>query len=111
MRNVAILVLSFVVACGALAQTPAFALTYENGPPPGGDCGTITAKRGAGATWYGEFSGRHYDSFREMYFPIAARGCFENEYACRVWQNEAMSFAGQGGIFYTRCTPGAPGSY
>ena len=109
MRSVAILVLSFAVVYGVAAEAPAFALTYENGPPPGGDCGAIAAARGAGGTWYGEFAGRHYDSFREMYFPISARGCFESEYACRRWQNEAMSFAGQGGILYMRCTQGAPG--
>ena len=44
-----------------------------------------------------------------MYFPISARGCFVSEYECRRWQNEAMSFAGQGGMLYARCTQGAPG--
>ena len=109
MRGVAILVLSFSVAFGVAAESPALALTYENGPAPGGDCRAIAAAKSAGATWYGEFSGRYYDSFREMYFPISARGCFESEYACRRWQNEAMSFAGQGGMLYARCTQGAPG--
>jgi hypothetical protein len=106
MRVVPILALAFTI--GVLAGTPTFALTYEGWPPPGGDCGAIAAQRGAGATWYGEFAGRHYDSFREMYFPISARGCFVSEYECRRWQNEAMSFAGQGGMLYARCTQGAP---
>ena len=109
MRRVATLVLSLVVAAGIATQTPVLALTYENGPRPGGDCGAITAARGASGTWYGEFAGRHYDSFREMYFPISARGCFVSEYECRRWQNEAMSFAGQGGMLYARCRQGAPG--
>jgi hypothetical protein len=107
MRITAILALSF--ALGVPAGTPSFALTYENGPKPGGDCRAVAAQRGAGATWYGEFAGRHYDSFREMYFPISARGCFVSEYECRRWQNESMSFAGQGGMLYARCTQGAPG--
>lgn len=111
MRNAVILVLSFAVALGVAVEAPALALTYENGPAPGGDCRAIAAARGAGATWYGEFSGRYYDSFREMYFPISARGCFVSEYECRRWQNEATSFAGQGGILYARCTLGAPGGY
>ena len=99
MRSVGILVLSFAIALGVAAPAPVFALTYENGPPPGGDCAAIAAARSVpSATWYGEFAGRHYDSFREMYFPISARGCFVSEYECRRWQNEAMSFAGQGGI-------------
>jgi len=98
MRTIAILALSFAAALGAAAQGPAFALTYENGPPPGGDCEAVAAARGANGTWYGEFAGRHYDSFREMYFPISARGCFVSEYECRRWTNEAMSFAGRGGM-------------
>jgi len=102
-------VLAFAFATAVLAGAPTFALTYEGWPPSGGDCGAIAAQRGAGATWYGEFAGRHYDSFREMYFPISARGCFVSEYECRRWQNEAMSFAGQGGMLYARCTQGAPG--
>ena len=107
MRKVAILLLSFA-GLGFAAGAPAFALTYEGWPAPGGDCRVVAAARGAGATWYGEFSGRHYDSFREMYFPVSSRGCFESEYACRRWLNEAMSSTGQGGMIYGRCTIGAP---
>ena len=107
MRTGPIVALTFVAAL--FAGTPASALTYEGWPPPGGDCDAIAASRGADGTWYGEFAGRHYDSFREMYFPISARGCFVSQYECRRWQNEAMSFAGQGGMLYARCTQGAPG--
>ena len=109
MRSAFNLAFSIILGWCVLASAPALALTYENGPLPGGDCRAIAARLGAGATWYGEFSGRHYDSFREMYFPVSARGCFESEYACRRWTNEAMSFGGQGGILYARCTLGAPG--
>lgn len=107
MRRIAVLALALATAL-LLDGTPASALTYEGYPRPGGDCRTISAKIGAGATWYGEFGGRHYDDFREMYFPISARGCFESEYACRRWLNEAISFSGRGGFLYARCTPGAP---
>lgn len=108
MRKVAIFVLS-LVGFGFAAGAPALALTYEGSPAPGGDCGEIAAARGAAATWYGEFAGNHYDSFREMIFPVSSRGCFESEYACRRWVNEAISSTGQGGMLYGRCTLGAPG--
>ena len=107
MRVLSILALRF--ALSAVLSAPSFALTYEGRPPPGGDCDAIVAVRGASGTWYGEFAGRHYDSFREIYFPISARGCFVSEYECRRWANEATSFAGQGGMLYSRCTRGAPG--
>ena len=107
MRIVPIVALS--LALGVLPTAPTLALTYDGGPPPGGDCNEIAARIGADATWYGEFSGNYHDSFREMYFPVSARGCFTSEYECRRWQNEAMSFAGQGGMLYARCRQGAPG--
>jgi hypothetical protein len=102
-------VLALSLALAVLSGAPALSLTYEGWPPPGGDCGAIADARGAAGTWYGEFAGRHYDSFREMYFPISARGCFVSEYECRRWTHEAMSFAGQGGVLYMRCRQGAPG--
>jgi hypothetical protein len=102
-------ILAVAIATALVSATPALALTYEAGPPPGGDCDEIAARIGSGATWYGEFSGNYHDSFREMYFPVSARGCFVSEYECRRWTNEAMSFTGQGGILYMRCRQGAPG--
>jgi hypothetical protein len=109
MRRIAVVAQLFFIAFAVASAAPALALTYGDGPAPGGDCRAIASRIGADATWYGEFSGRHYDSFREMYFPISARGCFVSQYECRRWQNEAMSFAGQGGMLYARCTQGAPG--
>ena len=58
------------------------------------------------ATWYGEFAGNYYDDFMDQRWPFSARGCFFDEYDCRVWQNEAISYAGRGGIVYMRCTTG-----
>ena len=107
MRTVPIVALSLALVVTSVA--PTLALTYEGGPPPGGDCNEIAARIGAGATWYGEFAGNYHDSFREMYFPVSARGCFVSEYECRRWANEAMSFTGQGGMLYMRCRQGAPG--
>jgi hypothetical protein len=109
MRDVAIRSFCCAIGLALMAQDRAFSLTYEGIPPPGGDCAAIAAQRGPSATWYGEFSGNYYDTFRDVSFPIAARGCFISEYDCRRWLHESMSYGGQGGILYARCRLGAPG--
>jgi hypothetical protein len=74
-----------------------------------GDCAAIAAAVGPEATWYGEFSGKYFDNFADNYHPFAARGCFDSEYACRVWQNEAITYLSRGPVYYTSCRLGAPG--
>ena len=108
MRDVSLSVLCFAIGLALMAQGRAFSLTYEGTPPPGGDCAAISAELGPARTWHGEFSGSYYDTFRDVSFPIAARGCFTSEYSCRRWLHESMSLGGQGGILYARCTLGAP---
>ena len=97
------------------AATPSYALFGswypDDEPPAAGDCAAIVSRIGPDATWYGEFAGRYYDEFRNMRFPYSARGCFESEYACRVWQGNSMTYTGRGGMLWSRCTPGAPNRY
>jgi hypothetical protein len=75
--------------------------------PVGGDCEAIAAAIGPGATWHGEFSGKHYDNFTDQYSPFAAFGCFESQYACQVWQHQALTYIGRGPLYYTTCRPGS----
>jgi hypothetical protein len=79
-------------------------------PPVSGDCAAVAAKVGPEATWYGEFAGNRVDdiNYRSPH-AFAARGCFPSEYACRVWQNVAISYLRGGPVFYTRCQRGARG--
>ncbi len=85
----------------------AFFFDYQPPQPPvGGDCAAIAAQIGPGATWYGEFAGNYYDDVTDHRYPYSARGCFTNEYDCRRWQNDAISYTGRGGIVYTRCRQG-----
>lgn len=75
-------------------------------PPVGGDCNAFAAAVGPEATWYGEFAGNRYDNFHDKYFPFSARGCFDSEFACRVWQNDALTYLGQGAMLYSICRRG-----
>jgi hypothetical protein len=80
---------------------------YEEAPlPVGGDCGAIAAAIGAEATWYGEFSGKRWDIYFDKLYPFAARGCFESELACRIWQHQALTYIGGGPMYYTSCRLG-----
>jgi hypothetical protein len=97
------LIAAFGLAGPAAARDPLTGLVhsffrYRAPPPPvGGNCG-------AGAAWFGEFSGKRYlvnDRFRAF----SARGCFESELACRVWQQQAITYA-FGAISHTSCRPG-----
>jgi hypothetical protein len=114
MRRLAGFAVTAVAAVFSAAATPAsaFFLDYQKPPPPvGGDCGSIASQIGPEATWYGEFAGNYYDDFTDNRFPYSARGCFASEYACRVWQNEAISYIGRGGIVYMRCRQGIRDGY
>jgi hypothetical protein len=109
MRKLAAIALATMVATVGIATNPVFAFFFDYQkpqPPIGGDCGSIAAQIGPDATWYGEFAGNYYDDFTDHRYPFSARGCFESEYACRVWQNDAVSYTGRGGIVYMRCRQG-----
>lgn len=110
MRKMAVFVVTLLAAVGSSAGPAAALFDYyqEPQPPVAGDCATVAASVGAGATWYGEFAGNRYDEFLERQYPFSVRGCFESEYACKVWQHEALTYTGRGGLVYMRCRPGAP---
>src|SRR5689334_14547742 len=99
-RSFAIAVLAVgMLGAGPLRPAHAFWFDYQKPPPPvGGDCDAIAGEIGRAATWYGEFSGNYYDDFTDYKYPYSARGCFRSEYECRVWQNDAISYTGRGGI-------------
>lgn len=78
-------------------------------PPVGGNCAAISAEIGAASTWYGEFSGKRL-GINDRYGAYAARGCFDSEFACRVWQQQAITYA-FGPIGYTSCRSGVSGRY
>jgi len=84
-----------------LAALPARAQRPEL--PPAGDCYAMTAANAGTGIWYGEFSGRYEDQFRDgFYYPVAARGCFASEYACRRWTNQLLSITGQSALMSCR---------
>ena len=58
-----------------------------------------------GAAWRGEFSGKRWDNFRDHYMPVAARGCFDSEIECRIWQQQAITYLDRGPLYYTSCRP------
>jgi len=101
-----------VAALTGASPGPALAFFFDYQaprPPVGGDCAAISAEIGPQATWYGEFAGNWYDDFTDHRYPFSARGCFTSEYDCRVWQNEAVTYTGRGGIVYMRCRQGLSG--
>ncbi len=63
--------------------------------PPAGDCQSMVAATGGKGIWFGQFSGRYEGAFDRIY-PLAARGCFTSEYACRRWTNQILSIADEG---------------
>ena len=63
--------------------------------PPAGDCQSMVAVTGGKGIWFGQFSGRYEGAFDRIY-PLAARGCFASEYACRRWTNQILSIADEG---------------
>ena len=111
MRKMIGVVLGVAIAASVSAGQAFAFLDYYQEPqaPQAGDCNAIAARIGPDATWYGEFAGNRYDEFNERRYPFSDRGCFPNEFECRAWQNQAVSYAGRGGIVYMRCRPGLPG--
>ena len=77
----------------------------EPAPPMSGDCASISAAIGPQNTWYGEFSGRYLGRF-ERYQSYSARGCFDSEIACRIWQHQALTYA-SGPVLYMTCRRGS----
>jgi hypothetical protein len=69
--------------------------------PPTGDCQSMVAATGGKGIWFGQFSGRYEDLF-DRYRPLAARGCFTSEYACRRWTNEILSIGKGPGLMSCR---------
>lgn len=65
--------------------------------PVAGDC--------AGAAWYGEFAGKRFDNFRDIYEPVSARGCFDSEIECRIFHQQAITYLGRGPMIYATCRP------
>jgi hypothetical protein len=106
MRKATLMVV-VAVAFGAATPARAFWFDYQKpSPPVGGDCDAIAGEIGPEATWYGEFAGNYYDDFTDYKYPYSARGCFRSEFDCRVWQNDAISYTGRGGIVAMRCRQG-----
>ena len=99
---------ALLVAASTAGADPLYGLfRYEAPRPPvAGDCNAIAASIGPAATWYGEFAGNRYDTLFDNYSPFSARGCFESEFACRVWQNDAITYLGQGTMLYATCRQG-----
>jgi hypothetical protein len=96
-----------IALAGATQPAAGFFFDYRKPAPPiGGDCAAIASQIGPAATWYGEFASNYYDDFTDNRYPFSARGCFFDEYDCRAWQNDAISYSGRGGIVYMRCTQG-----
>lgn len=84
---------------------------YRTQPPPvGGDCDRIAAAIGPASTWYGEFAGRRRELNDRKFRPYSARGCFESEFQCRIWQQQAISYA-DGAIVFTSCRRGVRHGY
>lgn len=102
-----------LIGSPALARDPLTGLVesffrYEAPrPPPAGNCAAIASEIGAGATWFGEFSGERW-MHNDRFEPFASRGCFDSEFACRIWQQQALTYA-DGAISYMSCRPGIPG--
>jgi hypothetical protein len=67
--------------------------------PPAEDCRALAAR--GGLFWTGSFTGTYEDVF-DYRRPLAARGCFSSEYACRRWINEIQSIAVDPGLMSCR---------
>lgn len=95
-----------LVAPSSGAAAPYRDYDARTGPPVAGDCGRIVAALGQDRTWYGEFSGRRYDTFTDRYYPYGASGCFESEGACRLWHQQGLTYLGVGPLNYMTCRRG-----
>ena len=95
-----VMIALLALAAPAAAQNPLVDLfRYEPVPPPvDGACP---------AAWRGVFSGQRFDDFTDKYLPFSARGCFDSEIACRIWQHRAITYLSRGPIYHTSCRPAA----
>lgn len=117
MRLGALIVAAFLALGGpAAAQDPitgalhSFFGGYRSPPPPvGGDCAAIAAAIGPEAAWFGRFYGKRL-AVNDNFQPYGARGCFESEIACRIWQQRALNYA-FGPFQVMSCRPGIPRAY
>jgi hypothetical protein len=114
MRNLTLLICALLcVTDPAVARDPVTGLIHSFFyyqaplPPVGGDCAAIAAEVGPASTWFGEFSGKR-ELVNERFTFYSTRGCFESEFACRVWQQQVLTYA-TGAITYTSCRPGYRG--
>jgi hypothetical protein len=107
LRLVASAGISLLLA-GTAAAYPSYGLFgYQDPQPPvAEDCGAVAAAIGPAATWYGEFAGNRYDNFKDRFFPFSARGCFQTEYQCRIWNQVAITYLDGGQMLTARCTQG-----
>jgi hypothetical protein len=108
MRAAAIL-LTLALGLPAPAQAQPFQDFFdyqEPRRPVGGDCGAIAAAVGPEATWRGEASGRRWEDFTENYYPFGVQGCFASEVECRIFLNQAATYAGRGPMSVLTCRRG-----
>lgn len=113
MRRISLaLILTVVGAAGSATADPFYGFfDYQKPlPPVAGDCAAIAAAIGVEATWYGEFSARRLDNqVSDKYEPFSAQGCFESEWDCRIWHQQAITYIDGGPIYYATCRRGAYG--
>jgi hypothetical protein len=107
-----VLAATLALSGSAVARDPVTGLIdsffhYEPPPPPlGGNCAEIAARIGPAATWYGRFAGKRRQ-VNDRNVPFSADGCFESQAECRIWQQQAISYA-DGPIIATSCRRGLP---
>ena len=77
--------------------------------PVGGNCSAIAAQVGPAATWLGTFGGKRVQP-NDHYKAFGTQACFTSERDCRMWQQDAISYA-QGPIQYTSCKLGVSARY
>ena len=90
----------------SLATTPAAAQPFEDFFRYEEPRLPVASECGGAAAWRGEFAGRRYDNFRDRYEPVSARGCFDSESECRIWNQQAITYLGRGPMYYATCRPG-----
>jgi hypothetical protein len=107
MLRIVVAAAAFLTMNAACAAGPIESFFHydEPKPPVAGDCDAIAEAIGRDATWYGEFGGNRIDSFSHSRGPFSARGCFPSEYACQVWQQQALNYLYEGTMLYARCRP------
>ena len=98
--------LSSLTALAAAAGVSAMLLTdtAQARPylPPAGECRSMVAATAGKGIWFGQFSGRYQNPLSDRIYPLAARGCFASEYACRRWTNEVLSIGRGPGLMNCR---------